>query len=292
MESAAFTCHDREKLIATGLHYIQHNARMTEAFTNVHKWWDELHDVKAVREQVLAHYLSDNLDGCDDQSVLHSAGLAGRGGDFGRSICLASSLGYDADCTCATLGAILGLIDPDGIEEKWSRPIGNQLVLSDNIIAMHEPPTISEFIALVGDDHAGGQPLLRRIGSVAAGKRTSRMAWRVSMDEAVCACGGAGGYRTGGGASAGCAAALAGGIGHLLREGASRGDDLHQRAGSAHGGQCDLHRARGLAGCSRSGGAVPCARCVSYPDADGAKPEAGLSLLPQYAGYAFPVRTA
>ena len=151
VESAAFTCHDREKLIATGLHYIQHNARMTEAFTNVHKWWDELHDVKAVREQVLAHYPSDNwTDVTINLSFILLAWLAGEG-DFGRSICLASSLGYDADCTCATLGAILGLIDPDGIEEKWSRPIGNQLVLSDNIIAMHEPPTISEFIALVGE---------------------------------------------------------------------------------------------------------------------------------------------
>lgn len=183
VESAAFTCHDREKLIATGLHYIQHNVRMTEAFTNVHKWWDELHNVKAVREQVLAHYLSDNwTDVTINLSFILLAWLAGEG-DFGRSICLASSLGYDADCTCATLGAILGLIDPDGIEEKWSRPIGNQLVLSDNIIAMHEPPTISEFIALVGETHAGGQPLLRRVGSVAAGKRASRMAWCVGRDE-------------------------------------------------------------------------------------------------------------
>ncbi len=52
--------------------------------------------------------------------------LAG-GGDFGHSICIAVNCGKDTDCTGATLGALLGILDPAGIGEEWLRPIGREL---------------------------------------------------------------------------------------------------------------------------------------------------------------------
>ena len=66
-------------------------------------------------------------------------------GDFGKSVCLAVNMGYDADCTAATLGSILGIINPDGIDEKWTKPIGNRLILSPNIVGMHTVKTVAEF---------------------------------------------------------------------------------------------------------------------------------------------------
>ena len=66
-------------------------------------------------------------------------------GDFDKAICTAASLGYDADCTCATVGAIMGIINLDKIDKKWTDPIGEALVLSENIVNAHCDATIGEF---------------------------------------------------------------------------------------------------------------------------------------------------
>lgn len=145
VESYAFVESDCRRLIEKGLSYITGNRRMTSAFTDTIAWWDETHDALQVRAKILEKYPSHNwTDVTINLSLILLSWLAG-GGDFSKSICTAASLGYDADCTCATLGAILGLIDVDSIEERWTWPIGEDLVLSDNIVGMHEGATITSF---------------------------------------------------------------------------------------------------------------------------------------------------
>lgn len=41
---------------------------------------------------------------------------------FDKAICHAVNMGHDADCTGATVGALFGIINPDGIGERWTRP--------------------------------------------------------------------------------------------------------------------------------------------------------------------------
>ena len=51
------------------------------------------------------------------------------GSDFEERMILCNSAGEDTDCTCATLGALLGIIDGvDGIPEKWKAPLGDKIV--------------------------------------------------------------------------------------------------------------------------------------------------------------------
>ena len=60
---------------------------------------------------------------------LHGIGLA-VWKDFGDKLCKAVNCGYDTDCTGATLGALLGILDGTaGIPEEWSRPVGKEIVL-------------------------------------------------------------------------------------------------------------------------------------------------------------------
>lgn len=149
IESAAFIESDARRLIAVGLSYITDNIRMTRAFEDIIKWWDETRDMLSVRALILENYPSQNwTDVTINLSLIILAWLAGAG-DFSKCVCAAASLGYDADCTCATLGAILGLIDVDAIEDKWTWPIGDQLVLSNNIVGMHEPRDILGFCAQI-----------------------------------------------------------------------------------------------------------------------------------------------
>jgi ADP-ribosylglycohydrolase len=57
------------------------------------------------------------------------AGLLYGEGDFGKSICLANKCGEDTDCTCATLGALLGIISgASKLPEKWAKPLDDKIV--------------------------------------------------------------------------------------------------------------------------------------------------------------------
>lgn len=49
-------------------------------------------------------------------------------GDFGRSVCLAVNCGDDTDCSGATCGAVLGIINGrTGIPKEWIEPIGEAI---------------------------------------------------------------------------------------------------------------------------------------------------------------------
>jgi hypothetical protein len=57
------------------------------------------------------------------------AGLLYGEGDFGKSLCLANKCGEDTDCTCATLGALLGIISgASKLPEKWTKPLDDKIV--------------------------------------------------------------------------------------------------------------------------------------------------------------------
>ena len=55
----------------------------------------------------------------------------------------------DTDCTGATVGALMGILDPGGIPERWTQPIGRSLVLSPDIVGLHAPDTLDGFTDLV-----------------------------------------------------------------------------------------------------------------------------------------------
>jgi ADP-ribosylglycohydrolase len=57
------------------------------------------------------------------------AGLLYGEGDFGKALCLANSCGEDTDCTCATLGALLGIVaGASKLPEKWTKPLDDKIV--------------------------------------------------------------------------------------------------------------------------------------------------------------------
>ncbi|MFA7184167.1 MAG: ADP-ribosylglycohydrolase family protein, partial [Victivallales bacterium] len=94
-------------------------------------------------------------------------------GDFGKSVCYAVNCGDDTDCTGATAGAILGIMQgKSGIPEKWSGPIGNsiQTIAIDSVDARQMPLSLDELTKRVIHLAASVQyenPELLRIGSEA-----------------------------------------------------------------------------------------------------------------------------
>ena len=145
VESAAFIESDIMKLIKAGLENIPSDCVLYSAFNDVLQWWSEDGDIFAVREKILEKYYAPNwTDVVINLSFIVLAMLSAEG-SFDKAVCGAVALGYDADCTGATIGSIFGILAPDSIGERWKEPIGDKLVLTSSIINMHEAATIDEF---------------------------------------------------------------------------------------------------------------------------------------------------
>lgn len=115
---------------------------------------------RAVREAVLCHQRGLNWGRAREKITLwlnhihacqapinHAFTIIGwlYGKDFGDKLCKAVNCGYDTDCTCATLGATLGIINGGGgIPELWRKPIGEEIVLHKFTRGLPAPKTIAE----------------------------------------------------------------------------------------------------------------------------------------------------
>jgi len=139
LQSAAFEKSDRDELIDIALAEIPKDTKLYSAIQDTRKWWDESGDWLKVRQQILDRYENGNFTYVVINLCFQLVGWFDGDGDFGRSICTATNCGMDTDCTAATLGALLGIIDPDCLPEKWTRPIGESVVLSPEIVGVEVP---------------------------------------------------------------------------------------------------------------------------------------------------------
>lgn len=153
LQSAAFAESDPYKLIDIALSYIPEDSQVAKA---VRKALQCVKDNVPFREAVgLIHEVCPGSFGvqCNtveearqlsDEVGFRTVGEAGMdapehmgyivlswlcGKDFEERMIHANELGEDTDCTCATLGALLGIIDgADALPEKWTKPLGDKIV--------------------------------------------------------------------------------------------------------------------------------------------------------------------
>jgi ADP-ribosylglycohydrolase len=144
VESAAFVIHDRDKLLEIGLSVIPKDCKIARAIRSTIDWYRQTNDWRKTREKILAEFGHVNFtDAAQNLAYITLGWLAGK--DFGQAICIAVNCGKDADCTGASLGALLGILNPDGIGEEWKPPISKELALSPNMKNMNPPATIDGF---------------------------------------------------------------------------------------------------------------------------------------------------
>lgn len=141
VESAAFVISDRDELIKIGLSKIPEDCRVAKSIKIVLDAHAKGLSWKEARELVV----KDSEDLGWFQAPANVAfviiGWMYGGGDFGRSICIATNCGDDTDCTAATLGSILGIIiGKSKIPEEWSEPIGDRILTVAIDRGSHFPP--------------------------------------------------------------------------------------------------------------------------------------------------------
>ncbi len=129
LESAAFAIKTPKTLIEIGLNMIPLHSAISRVVREV-MWCEEnSFPWEKARARILQFY--GHQEPCHAPQNLGFTVLGWLyGKDFGDKLCKAVNCGYDTDCTGASLGALLGILDGTGtIPQKWRAPIGDEIVL-------------------------------------------------------------------------------------------------------------------------------------------------------------------
>lgn len=147
LESKAFASSNISEIIEAGLAEIPAESQIAMAVKDTLNWCGEIRDPLAIREKIMQQYGSDNFTDVVMNIPFIILGLILGEGDFGKSVCMAVNCGEDADCTGATLGAIMGILGD--IPAEWLKPIGNKCVLSKEIINISAPETLEDLTDMI-----------------------------------------------------------------------------------------------------------------------------------------------
>ena len=125
LEAAAFYCSDLQELLKIALSKIP-AGRLRESIELTIAGHAAGKDWKTVRNEIVAHNTDIGMfQAAVDVPFTVLALLYGEG-DFGKTVCLAVNCGDDTDCTAATAGSVLGIIQgAKALPEKWIDPIGD-----------------------------------------------------------------------------------------------------------------------------------------------------------------------
>jgi ADP-ribosylglycohydrolase len=180
LQSAAFVLSDREALLELALSKIPADCRVARSIGIARTAFAQGLSWQEARNRVV----EDSADLGWFQAPANVAfviiGWLYGGGDFGQSLLIAVNCGDDTDCTGATLGALLGILNGKrGIPPAWSDPIGERIVtiaidrgscwgvpstltqLTDQVLALtpqslalvSEPVSFSEQATEVDEEH-------------------------------------------------------------------------------------------------------------------------------------------
>lgn len=148
LEALAFVESDPDRLLDGALEGIPPESGITAVVTDTRAWVASGLGWREVRAAIMDRYgCSDFTDVRPNTGFVVLGWLAGN--DFSERILICNNSGQDTDSSTASLGALLGILDPDSIEERWLAPIGRDLVLNKEITGITPPATIDGFTDLV-----------------------------------------------------------------------------------------------------------------------------------------------
>ena len=128
MISAAFATDDVDEIIDIGLSEIPAQCRLAEAVHDTRAWCRESDDWEAVFEKIAAKYGHMSPVHTINNAALVVAGLHYGATDFGAGIVTTVRMGWDTDCTAATVGSILGARNGnDALPDQWTSVLNDRV---------------------------------------------------------------------------------------------------------------------------------------------------------------------
>ena len=110
LESAAFVESDLERLIEIALEEIPTECKIRTLITDTLAWCAQYDDVKTVLKYILHKYGHPDCTNLFQNIGITLAALLGGNMDLIKTSMDALNCGFDTDCTCATAGAVIGVI--------------------------------------------------------------------------------------------------------------------------------------------------------------------------------------
>jgi ADP-ribosylglycohydrolase len=124
IQSAAFVLSDPRTLIDIGLTYVPEQSQTFKAVQAALAGHAAGDDWKQARRRVMEATPHYNTQYAPLNMGFQVVGWL-YGSDFGDAICKAVNCGYDTDCTGATLGSYIGIVDGNSkLPAKWLEPLG------------------------------------------------------------------------------------------------------------------------------------------------------------------------
>ena len=144
VESAAFVIKDPETLIDIGLSMIPTSSNIYRVIKEAVWCYKSGMKWDAAREHIVTlfgHHQPCNA--IPNHGFIILGWLYGK--DYGDKLCKAVNCGYDTDCTGATLGSLLGILNGTaGIPEEWLKPVGKEIILVPLTGQFNHPKTVEE----------------------------------------------------------------------------------------------------------------------------------------------------
>jgi ADP-ribosylglycohydrolase len=173
MEALAFVESDIEALLEGGLRCIPADSLIARLANDLREWRAELPDWHTARQHLAAHYGYDRYGGGCHVVPNHGVVLLGLlygEGDFGRSLMIANTSGWDTDCNSGNLGCLLGLRGGLAALEggvDWRGPVADRLLLSsaDGGRAVSDAVIETGHIVTLGRALAGQPPAPPKAGA-------------------------------------------------------------------------------------------------------------------------------
>jgi ADP-ribosylglycohydrolase len=144
VESAAFVINDPFTLINIGLSMIPVSSHIARCVKEAVRCYKENLEWGEARERIATIFGHHNACNAIPNHGFIIIGLL-YGNDFGDKLCKAVNCGYDTDCTGATLGSLLGILNGfSKIPEEWKKPVGDLITPVPLTITDGLPLTITE----------------------------------------------------------------------------------------------------------------------------------------------------
>ena len=134
MESAAFVIKDVKTLLQIGLSKIPEDCRMAKAVRLVMEEYEKGTDWRTVRQMLVEQSADIGWFQAPANVGFVVLGLLYGEGDFKKSMILAINCGDDTDCTGATIGSLMGIMNGTaGLPSDWRSHIGDQIATICNL---------------------------------------------------------------------------------------------------------------------------------------------------------------
>ena len=149
LQSHAFVESDADVLLDRACELLPVSSGIRRVVTDTRVWVAEGREWRDVLGLIRAGYGSTDFTDTRMNTGFVVLGWLCARGDFERGILITNGCGGDTDSSTASLGALMAIINPDSIPERWLRPIGDRLLLNAEVVGIAAPETVTDFAAQV-----------------------------------------------------------------------------------------------------------------------------------------------